>query len=65
MRIQDCIEVNGKSLLVLDGDMPPHGWRKLSIDGVEYDPIPAMDMGDRCVAVKGVHDLRNREVAFR
>ncbi|MGN0085504.1 MAG: hypothetical protein ACI38S_07980 [Atopobiaceae bacterium] len=45
MRIQDCIEINGKTLMALDHDLTSTGWRELIVDGTKYAAIPVMDIG--------------------
>lgn len=64
MRILDCIEINGKTLMVLDNDLPSTGWRDLVIDGTKYATIPVMDIGDNSIAIDGIHDFTGKEVTF-
>jgi hypothetical protein len=64
MRIQDCTEISGITLITLDHDLPNTSWRKLVIEGSEYDPIIPMDIGSQCVAVAGTYDFTGREITF-
>lgn len=64
-RIRDCIQAGDKTILLLDGTAPVKGWRKLYIDGEDYEPIPVMDATVSCVAVDGKQDLSGKEVAFK
>lgn len=64
MRIQDCIEINGKTLMVLDHDLTSTGWRELIVDGTKYAAIPVMDMGGNSIAIDGIHDFTGKEITF-
>ena len=64
MRIQDCIEINGKTLMVLDHDLPSAGWRDLIVDGTKYAAIPVMDMGYNIIDIDGMHDFTGKDVKF-
>lgn len=52
------------TLLALSSELPRSKWRRVLIDGKTYDPIPVMDMGERCVAVEGHHDFTGKEILF-
>ena len=64
MKIQECIEINGMTLMVLDQDLPGGDWRKLVIDGLSYDPVLPMDLGNKCIGVNCVHDFTGKEIEF-
>lgn len=64
MKIDECTEVSHMTLLSLSSDLPRSNWHSLLIDGKAYDPVPVMDMGERCIAVEGHHDLTGKEVRF-
>jgi len=64
MKIQECIEINGMTLMVLDQDLPGGNWRKLIIDGSGYEPVLPMDMGNKCIGVNGIHDFAGMEITF-
>ncbi|MGN8820006.1 hypothetical protein ACTNC1_03815 [Atopobiaceae bacterium HCP3S3_A4] len=64
MKIQECIEINGMTLMVIDQDLPGGDWRKLVIDGLSYDPVLPMDMGNKYIGVNGIHDFTGKEITF-
>lgn len=65
MKITDCHEINGVTILFLSEERPLSNWNKLMIDGIAYDPIPIMDAGEKCIAIHGVHDLSGKEIEFK
>ena len=64
MKIDECTVISHMTLLALSSELPRSNWRRVLIDGKAYDPIPAMDMGGRCVAVEGHHDFTGKEIRF-
>ena len=52
------------TLLALSSELPRSNWRRVLIDGKTYDPIPVMDIGERCVAVEGHHDFTGKKIRF-
>lgn len=64
MKVVESTVVCGYTVIVLDGRLPLTGWRALEIGGERYEPVPVMDMGDDCVAVKGSYALAGQTVRF-
>lgn len=64
MKITESIFVEHYTSLSLSESFPNTGWRKLSIEGVEYGPVSVMGMGHACVAIDGNIDLTGREIEF-
>lgn len=64
MKVMECTVVCGYTIMVLDGCLPLIDWRALEIGGERYEPVPVMDAGDDCVAVKGSYALAGQTVRF-
>ena len=65
MRIVDCHEIRGITILLLSEKRPLSNWNKLLIDGIAYDPLPVMDAGEKCIAIHGTHDFTGKRIEFK
>ena len=63
VRIVRVALINDCSVLFLDNSPPISAWRKIVIDGKEYDPIPVYDAVG-VVAVKGFGFTKGQIVTF-
>lgn len=64
MKITESIFVKHYTSLSLSDDIPNRSWRKLLIDGVQYDPVPIFDAGNDCIAIHGNIDLTGKDIEF-
>lgn len=64
MKITESIFVKDYTSLSLSESVPNTGWKKLLINGAEYDPVTIFDAGDDCIAIHGNVDLTGKEIEF-
>ena len=64
MKIDDCFEIAGFTVLTLSENRPKTNWNTLRIEGLEYAPQIVMDAADNVIAIKGSYNLAGKTLEF-
>lgn len=70
MRVTDCSNIAGLTLLVLSEELPNGSWGRVIIDGESYKPLIPMYAGDisrvknKSIGIRGEHDFLGKEIEF-
>lgn len=63
-KIIDTFKVKDNLVLFTDTKLPMAPWRKVVVDGVEYETVTVYDSGDNVIAVKTDKDLKGKTIEF-